>query len=84
LRGELEPLDPITVVVLLAAIFGLDTALGAFSAPASVASESPPSEPLDPIAVAIFLVAILGSDVGVAASLAPAVGTAQLSRGSLA
>jgi hypothetical protein len=84
LRGGLEPLDPVTVAVLLAAIFGLDTASGAFSAPASAASEPPSSEPHDPIAVAIFLVAILGSNVGVAASLAPAVGTAQLSRGSLA
>jgi hypothetical protein len=66
-RG-LESLDPIAVVVLLAAIFKSDMASGAFSVPACATSDPPPPELLDPITIAVFLAAAFGSDVGAVAS----------------
>jgi hypothetical protein len=68
LRGGLEPLDPIAVVVLLAAIFKSDMASGAFSVPACATLDPPPPELLDPITIAVFLAAAFGSDVGAVAS----------------
>lgn len=52
LGGGLELLDPVTIVVLLVAIFGSSEALGASSMPTNAALDMPLPESPGPITVA--------------------------------
>jgi hypothetical protein len=59
----MEPLDPVTVVALLAVVFRPGMASGAFSTPTCTALDPPLLELLDPIAIMVFLATTLRSDV---------------------